>query len=222
MTRHPQCPNLDFLALETVGYEANREFRLFSCVTGRPRAAGGNATASMGVRRPGVASSNAHAFAFAGCGRRAVHLRRRVALVTPGAKLSKELLLKGGKRLIGAAEFKPATNRLKAECSAAEQRAWFRAWTRPKPEARGHVPRAGAPTGRAPDLGFRDFCIRRSDGAIRGSPRGLYTHRSARAPPRAFGGGAAQTPNCHFGNKRWRFSGAGESELPHPLSANQV
>jgi len=26
-------------------------------------------------------------------------------------------------------------------------------WTRPKPEARGHTPRTGAPTGRDPDLG---------------------------------------------------------------------
>jgi hypothetical protein len=31
------------------------------------------------------------------------------------------------------------------------------AWKRPTPEARGHAPRAGAPAGRAPDLGNPGF-----------------------------------------------------------------
>jgi len=58
MSRSPECPSFDFLELAelaTVDFEANRGFWGFSFVTGRPRAAGGNAAASLGVPRPRVA-----------------------------------------------------------------------------------------------------------------------------------------------------------------------
>ena len=59
MSRRLQCPNCDFLELQTVDFEANRGCRVFSSATGHPRAAGGNAGASVRVFHPRVASSTA-------------------------------------------------------------------------------------------------------------------------------------------------------------------
>jgi len=56
MLRSFESPILDFPELQTVEFEANRGFWGFSFVTGRPRAAGGNAAASVWVPRPGFAS----------------------------------------------------------------------------------------------------------------------------------------------------------------------
>ena len=55
------------------------------------------------------------------------------------------------------------------------------AWTRPKPEARGQPRGQARPPGAPLTSGTRGFCIRRSGGVIRGSPRGFHTRRGARA-----------------------------------------
>jgi len=59
MSQTLQCPNLDYYEYRRSILKQIAGLGCFRLVTGRARAAGGNAAASLGVPRPGVASSKA-------------------------------------------------------------------------------------------------------------------------------------------------------------------